>query len=96
MTAANALAALALSFWGLMSLAGASAYQSIVSQHVPGYPNSGQINLYLTAPIVVACLLLAAVIVVNRKGRGAIFLAVASGTSLFVVPMYLAVWSGGV
>ena len=73
MTAANALAALALSFWGLMSLAGASAYQSIVSQHVPGYPNSGQINLYLTAPIVVACLLLAAVIVVNRKGRGAIF-----------------------
>lgn len=96
MTAANALAALALSFWGLMSLAGVSAYQSIVGQHVPGYPNSGQVNLYLTTPIVVFCLLLAAILVVNKKGQGAVLLAIASCASLFLVPMYLAVWSGGI
>jgi hypothetical protein len=96
MTAANVLASLALLFWALMSLAGVSAYRSIVGQHVPGYPNSGQINLYVTVPIVTLVVLLTAVVIANRLGRGAIPLAVLSGASLFVVPMYLAVWSGGV
>jgi len=96
MTAANVLAAIALSFWGLASLVGVLAYQSIVGQHVPGYPNSGQVNLYLTIPIFVFCLLLAAIFFVNKKGRGAVLLAMASSMSLFVVPMYLAVWSGGI
>jgi hypothetical protein len=39
-----------LAIWLGILLLGLSLYRSVVDQHVPGYPNSGQFNLCLIYP----------------------------------------------
>lgn len=96
MAIANGVAALALAFWGLMSFAGITGYISIVEQHAPGYPNSGQTMLYLALPLAIFFLTLAAIIVLNRVRWGALPLALIALITLLPIPMYLTAWSGGV
>ena len=96
MTVINSIAAMALSLWGLFVLAGVSAYRSIVSQNVAGYPNAGQIKLYLVLPIAVFLLLLLGVVIANKYQRAAPVLLILSAASVFGLLPYLMVWSGGV
>lgn len=96
MMLANSLAAIALGLWGLLTVAGVTAYQSIVDQNVVGYPNPGQTNLYLVTPVTVVCILLIITVVFNRKPRGAIPLAIGAVSSLLPLAYYLMLWSGGV
>ncbi|MBN8846843.1 MULTISPECIES: hypothetical protein [unclassified Sphingomonas] len=96
MTAINSIAAAALSLWGLLVIAGVEAYRSIASQHVAGYPNAGQIKLYLVMPISIFLLLLLTIVVANKFRRAAPALLLLSAASLFGLMPYLMVWGGGV
>lgn len=37
--------------WAFIAVSGISGYNSIVKQHVPGYPNQGQMVTYLVIPL---------------------------------------------
>jgi len=45
-------AAISTGLWLLMSLAGISGIQGIHEQHVAGFPNDGQLRLYVFAPLI--------------------------------------------
>jgi hypothetical protein len=96
MKLANSLAAIALGLWGLLTFAGVTAYQSIRSQNVDGYPNSGQTTLYLVVPIAALCFLLVITLVFNRTRGGATLLAVCAGASLLPLAWCLMLFGGGV
>jgi hypothetical protein len=52
--------------WGLLALNGVSGYQKIVAQHVEGFPNSGQITLYLTIPIIITLFSVIALLFIKK------------------------------
>jgi hypothetical protein len=79
-----------------MLFAGITAYYSIVGQRVAGYPNSGQINLYVVIPVSVVALLLLGIALANLSRRGAVLLGLGAGVSLVAILPYLMVFGGGV
>jgi hypothetical protein len=96
MTIANIVAGIALAVWGLLLAAGISGYQSVLGQHVAGYPTSDQFHLLLSFPTAVVSILLLSIVLANWKQRGAILLTFVSGGSLFVILPWVTVFSGRV
>ena len=45
-------AALSTVLWLLIALIGMSGIEGIRDQHVPGYPNDGQLRLYVVIPLI--------------------------------------------
>lgn len=45
-------AAVSAVLWLFMALAGISGIEGIHNQHVPGYPNDGQLRLYIVIPLI--------------------------------------------
>ena len=86
---------LALLAWGYFSLRGFDAMADIAAQGVPGYPNSGQRQLYLHIPLAmtgVALLLLAGSF---RRGLAGATGCLAALLLIALFP-YLLVYGGGV
>ena len=96
MRAANIIAGLAIAIWFALALAGRGVVAGTVAQQVPRYPNSGQIDLYVFWPLLVASVLLFCAWVCNALNRGAVILALLSGASMVALLPYLMIWGGGV
>ncbi len=94
--AANISAGVAIVLWFALALLGRSGLYGIVAQQAPGYPNMGQINLYVVWPLFVVTLILGCAWLCNSLRRWAWLLGVASAVSLFAILPYLMVWGGGV
>jgi hypothetical protein len=45
-------AAVSTVLWRFMALIGISGIEGIRDQHVPGYPNDGQLRLYVVVPLI--------------------------------------------
>lgn len=96
MKAANILAGLAAVLWFALALLGREGVNGIVAQNAPGYPNMGQINLYIVYPLYVVLVLISCAGVCNAFRRWPSVLGLASGASMLAILPYLAVWGGGV
>ncbi|BBE34320.1 hypothetical protein SmB9_19780 [Sphingosinicella microcystinivorans] len=95
MRAANIIAGVAISLWFALALLGRDGLRGVVAQQVAGYPNIGQINLYIVWPLFVAIMLLACAWLCNAFLRRPWVLGSVSGVSLFAILPYMAVWGGG-
>ena len=94
--AANVLAGLATAIWFALALSGHGGVDGIVAQRVSGFPNMGQVDLYLFWPLLVVTGLLFCAWVCNAFNRGAAILMLLSGVSIVALLPYLAIWGGGV
>lgn len=54
--------------WFLLMISGISGYRSIVNQKVPGFPNAGQMYLYLATPIAMLIFSTSLIILINKFG----------------------------
>ncbi len=50
--AVRIVAAVSTVLWLFMSLTGISGIEGIRDQHVPGFPNGGQLRLYVVVPLI--------------------------------------------
>jgi hypothetical protein len=96
MRGANILTGCAVSAWIALLLIGASLIQGVTSQNAPGYPNSGQIELYLVYPALVVAVLVACAWLFNGVWRRASPLALLSGAALLAALPYVMFFGGGV
>ena len=96
MRGANITAGVAIAIWFALALLGRDGLNGVVEQHAPGYPNMGQINLYIVWPLLVVVALLTCAWVCNAFRRWPWALGLLAGASLIVVLPYLAVWGGGI
>jgi hypothetical protein len=96
MRAANITAGVAIVLWFALALLGRDGLNGVVAQQAPGYPNMGQINLYIVWPLFVVTALLACAWFCNAFRRWPPVLGIASGASLLAILPYLMVWGGGV
>ena len=96
MRAANVIAGVATAVWFILALDGRSGVRSVVTQHVLGYPNSGQIDLYLVWPFLVLAILLICAWVCNAFRRWSWALGSLSTFALVAVLPYCAIARGGV
>ena len=96
MRAANLLAGLAIAIWFALALSGHGGVDHVVAQRVSGYPNMGQVDLYLFWPLLVVTGLLFCAWVCNALNRGAAILVLLSGASIIALLPYLVIWGGGV
>jgi hypothetical protein len=76
MRAANITAGLAIVLWFALALLGRGLLNGVVAQQVPGYPNMGQINLYIVWPLFVVTALLASAWLCNAFRRWPLALGV--------------------
>jgi hypothetical protein len=51
-SASRVVAAIATVLWMVMALTGCALVQGVRDQHVQGYPNDGQIRLYIVLPLI--------------------------------------------
>ena len=96
MKAANITAGVAVALWFGLALLGRDLVNGVVAQDVPGYPNMGQINLYVIWPLFVVAAILAVAWLCNAFRRGTMILGIASALSLTAILPYLLIWGGGV
>lgn len=96
MRAANITAGVAIGLWFALALLGRNGLNGVVAQQVAGYPNMGQINLYIVWPLFVVVILLACAWLCNAFLRRPWVLGLVSGASLLAILPYVAVWGGGV
>jgi hypothetical protein len=96
MRAANVIAGVAITIWFALALAGRGAMDGIIAQRVLGYPNTGQISLYVFWPLFVVNALLFCAWICNALNRGAVILALLSGASIVALLPYLVISGGGV
>ena len=80
--------------WGGLIWAGSQAMNSVRSQHVPGYPNSGQIEYYVVAPIVMLCVAVLPAIIVSQT-KWATFGNVWATLTLTLLVPYGCFYTGG-
>lgn len=96
MRAANIIGGIAVVLWFGLALLGRSLLFGVVAQKVPGYPNMGQINLYVVWPLFVTVALLVCAWVCNAFQRWPLALGLISVASLVLMLPCLALWGGGV
>jgi hypothetical protein len=94
--AANITIGIASCLWFALALLGRDGLNGVVAQRATGYPNMGQINLYVVWPLFVVIGLLACAWLCNIFPRLRPVLVIASGISLIVILPYCLVWGGGV
>ena len=87
-------AAVSAVLWLFMALDGISVIQGIRSQHVPGYPNDGQLRLYVVIPLI--GLAGSAGIVCFARWLPGLAKRVGMGISFFALLSVFLIWGGGV
>ncbi|WP_109125910.1 hypothetical protein [Dyella sp. C11] len=80
--------------WLLCSLLGLVLYGSVVSQHVPGYPDSGQMKFYVVVPV--AMTLGSGLLVLLSKRLPTALIVLASGVQILVLLGWFFYGGGGV
>lgn len=93
---ANITAGIAIFLWFGLALLGRDGVGAIVAQQAIGYPNMGQIDLYIVGPLIVVTTLLTCAWLCNMFRRWPLLLGTASGASIAALIPYLAIWGGGV
>jgi hypothetical protein len=94
--AANISAGVAIALWFALALLGREGLNGVVAQQAPGYPNMGQINLYIVWPLFVVTALLSCAWLCNSFRRWPWLLGLASALSLLAIFPYLMFWGGGI
>ena len=92
--AARIAAAVAAVLWLFMALNGVSGIQGIRNQHVPGYPNDGQMRLYVVIPLIGFAG--SAGTVFFAKWLPGLVKRVGMGISFFALLCVFLMWGGGV
>lgn len=87
-------AAVSVVLWLFMALAGASAIEGIGDQHVPGYPNDGQLRLYVVIPLI--GLVGSAAVVCFARRLPSLAKRIAVGLRFFALLSVFLVFGGGV
>lgn len=87
-------AAVSAVLWLFMALDGISGIEGIRNQHVPGYPNDGQLRLYVIIPLV--GLAGSAGIVCIARLLPSLAKRVGVGISYFALLSVFLIWGGGV
>ena len=84
--------------WGFWLWTGIGLLRGVANQHVPGYPNSGQIEYYAGIPgvLVVICLAFAALVFFNKGKLASSIANIIQVTALIAVLPYMIVYGGGV
>jgi hypothetical protein len=80
--------------WGGLLYVGLSLYRSVISQNVAGYPNSGQLKLYIIIPAV--GLLFNVLLVVFSNKTALNLLLGAFFAQIIIVLSVLFFWGGGI
>ncbi len=87
-------AAVSTVLWLFMALDGISVIEGIRNQHVPGYPNDGQLRLYVVIPLI--GLVGSAGIVCFATWLPTLAKRVGMGISYFALLSSFLIWGGGV
>jgi len=87
------LLALNVLVWGGLAVVGYQGVQSIVQQHAPGYPSSGQIDYYVVAPLVILAVSIAWPLLLWRGRLG--LRNIGPTITLLILPLYLFAYTGG-
>jgi hypothetical protein len=96
MRVANICAGLAAAVWFAVALNGRDGMDRVVAQKVLGYPNMGQIDLYLVWPFLVLAAILALAWACNTFGRWFAALGSLSVVTIVSVLPYCVIARGGV
>lgn len=96
MRIANITAGVAVATWFALALLGRDVVNGVIAQRAPGYPNMGQINLYMVWPLLVVAALLVCAWICNAFHRWPWLLGLVSGAALVALLPFVAVWGGGV
>ena len=81
--------------WGGLSRMGWNLVKNVESQHVPGYPNSGQILYYVIVPLVMLSVALVPAAFLSQS-RWAALGNVWSAVTLILVLPFLFLYFGGI
>jgi hypothetical protein len=79
----------------LLALLGLSLLQGVAAQHVPGYPNTGQLRYYLYVPVGISLALLA-ISFISLRFRVGGALAIIPALAILAVLPFMMVYSGGI
>lgn len=96
MRGANIFAGIVGALWLSLLWLGIDLTRGVSAQHVPNYPNSGQIFYYIGVPLSVAAGLLIVSLILNRIWRSPALLSGASGCALLFLIPYMLGYTGGV
>jgi hypothetical protein len=80
--------------WGGLLYVDIGLYSDLAQKGIPGYPNSGQLELYIIFPIAMILLSACLTIFANRTPKFLFILL--SLTQFALIPPYIVVWGGGV
>jgi hypothetical protein len=80
--------------WGLMLFIGISLYLGVVAQKVPGYPNSGQLGLYVLFPSALVLVNIALIACARKLPLPLLLFAFA--VQLLALPVFIVIGGGGV
>ena len=80
--------------WGFFAWSGFSGIRRAQAQHVPGYPNRGQIEFYVVFPLLVVAIALVLPILLRRTRWSGGGTAILIATLLLLIP-YGFVFTGG-
>lgn len=94
MTKSRFIFCVCLLIWVLFLISDAQRYFELIAQRIPGYPNSGQFDLYIVFPTVFV-LLNIFLIIFSRK-LPMPFRMVAFIIQLLVIPVFIFIGAGGV
>jgi len=81
--------------WGGLVLLGIDMLRGVSDQHVPGYPNSGQISYYVRAPVVMVVFTLGTYVFSLMRRPSRLPLAIEVLALLLFFP-YVVRYSGGI
>lgn len=93
---ANIFAGTVGAVWLALLWLGIDLTRGVSAQHVPGYPNSGQIFYYVGVPLSIAVGLLIVGVILNKVRRSPALLSTASGGALLFLVPYMLGYTGGI
>jgi hypothetical protein len=96
MRIANIVASLAVGLWLGFILVGRGLIEGVITQHIVGYPNIGQLETYILWPTLVTIVVLITAWLCNGLRRWPWLLTSVASASLILLIPYLFVYSGGV
>jgi len=91
----HVFAALNSVVWGGLVLLGFSLMRGVTDQHVPGYPNSGQIGYYVRMPVVMSVFTLGLYLLSFVRRMPCLFLVIEVLALLLFFP-YMLAYTGGI
>jgi hypothetical protein len=96
MKGTHALGSIAAIIWAILIPVGIRGVGAARSQHIAGWPSSGQIFYYVYAPVIMLALIVLAWALAVRCLRIKVFTITFIVLALLVLPVYLLVYTGGV